>query len=176
MKAYFVRHGQTNYNILNLCNDNPKKDVHLTELGKKQAEKIRDLIKNVKLDLVIISELPRAKETALIITENHNVKFKIEPRINDRKTGFDSKPVSEFFKALESDIFNLKFNDGESFQEEKIRIHSFLDELKIYNYENILVVSHNEVMQVINGYFNNLTDEEIWKTKIDNCHIFEVEI
>ncbi len=119
MKVFFVRHEQTNYNILDLCNDNLVKDVHLTDLGKQQAETIANKLKNIKLDLVIISELPRTKETALIITKNHQVKFEIEPRINDRKTGFDSKPVSEFLKAVEPDIFNSKFNNGESFQEEK---------------------------------------------------------
>src|SRR3989344_8115425 len=137
MKVYFVRHGQTNYNILDLCNDDRTKNVHLTDLGKQQAEVVANKIKSVKLDLVIVSELPRTTETASIITKNHQVILKVEPRINDRKTGFDSKPVSDFFKAIEPDIFNLKFNKGESFQEEKKRVHSFLDELKTYNYKNI---------------------------------------
>ena len=176
MKVFFVRHGQTNYNVLDLCNDDTTKDVHLTDLGKQQAEIVRNKIKNIDLDIVIISELPRTKETASIITKNHKVEFKIDSRINDRKTGFDSKPVSDFFKALEPDIFNLKFNDGESFQEEKKRVHSFLEELKLLNYGNVLVVAHSEILQIINGYYNNLSDQEMWNTKIDNCQVLEVDI
>ncbi|MCK5319768.1 histidine phosphatase family protein [Candidatus Parcubacteria bacterium] len=176
MKIFFVRHGQTNYNILDLCNDNPTKDVHLTDLGKQQAEIVGDKIKNIDLDLVIISELPRTKETNSIITKNHQVEFKIDSRINDRKTGFDSKPVSDFFKALEPDIFNLKFNNGESFKEEKQRVYSFLSELKSLNYKNILVVTHSEILQIINGYYKNLSDQKMWNTKIDNCQVLEVDI
>lgn len=176
MKVFFVRHGQTNYNVLGLCNDNPNKDVHLTDLGKQQAEKVADKIKNIHIDLVIISELPRTKETASIITKNHQVEFKIDSRINDRKTGFDSEPVSNFFKALEPDIFNLKFNDGESFQEEKKRVHDFLRELKSLKLEIVLVVTHSEILQIINGYYNNLSNQKMWSTKIDNCQVLEVEI
>jgi len=176
MKLYFVRHGQTNYNVLDLCNDDSTKDVHLTKLGKKQAKIVAKKVKNIKLDLVIISKLPRTKETASIITKDYPVEFKIEPRINDRKTGFDSKPVSDFFEALEQDIFNLKFNNGESFQEEKKRVFSFLEELKNYNLNNILIVTHNEILQIINGYFNNLSDQEMWNTKIDNCQVLEINL
>ena len=174
MRVYFIRHGQTNYNVLDLCNDDLTKDVYLTQLGKQQAEIVGKKIKNIKLDIAIVSELPRTKETALIITKNHQVEFKVEPRINDRKTGFDGKPVSDFFEALKPDIFNLKFNNGESFQEEKKRVFSFLEELKSYNLNNILVVTHSEILQIINGYFNNFSDQEMWDTKIDNCQVLEV--
>lgn len=176
MKAYFIRHGQTNYNVLDLCNDDPIKDAHLTELGKQQAEIVSEKIKGIKLDAVIISELPRTKETASIITKNQQVKFIVEPRINDRKTGFDSKPVSDFLEALKPDIFNLKFNNGESFQEEKKRVFSFLEELNNYNFTNVLVVAHGEILQIINGYFNNLSDQEMWDIKIDNCQILEINL
>ena len=174
MKVYFVRHGQTNYNVLDLCNDDPTKDAHLTELGKQQAKIVGEKIRDIKLDIAIVSELPRTKETALIITKNHQVEFKIESRINDRKTGFNDKPVSDFLEALKPDIFNSKFNNGESFQEEKKRALSFLEELKSYNFTNVLVVSHSEILQIINGYFNNFSDQEIWDTKIDNCQVLEV--
>ena len=174
MRVYFIRHGQTNYNVLDLCNDDLTKDVYLTQLGKQQAEIVGKKIKNIKLDIAIVSELPRTKETALIITKNHQVKIRTDPRINDRKTGFDGKPVSDFFEALKPDIFNLKFNNGESFQEEKKRVFSFLEELKSYNLNNILVVTHSEILQIINGYFNNFSDQEMWDTKIDNCQVLEV--
>ena len=174
MKVYFIRHGQTNYNVLDLCNDDPTKDVHLTELGKQQAKIVGEKIKNIKLDIAIVSELPRTKETASIITDNRPIEFKVEPRINDRKTGFDGKPVSDFLEALKPDIFNLKLSNGESFREEKKRAFSFLEELKNYNLTNVLVVSHSEILQIINGYFNNFSDQEMWDTKIDNCQVLEV--
>lgn len=176
MKVYFVRHGQTNYNVSNLCNDDQTKNVHLTELGKQQAEKVARKLRNTKLEVVFISELPRTKETAKIITKNRNIVFQIEHKINDRKTGFDGKLVTDFFDALKPDLFKLKFNNGESFQEEKKRVFSFLKELEDLNHSVILVVTHSEILQIINGYYNNLSDQEMWNTKIDNCEILNIEI
>jgi len=146
MKIFFVRHGQTNYNVLGLCNDDPSEDVHLTDLGKSQAKELANRFKNIKFDLVITSEFPRSKETASIITKSH--KFKIDPRINERKTGgFNNKTNSDFKKALEADILNSKFTDGESFEEIKKRVVSFIEELKTYTYSNILVVTHGQVLK-----------------------------
>ncbi len=175
MNIRFVRHGQTNYNILDLCNDDPSKDVHLTKLGKQQAEQVKTKLSNIKFDAVYISELPRTRETAEIITGNQKITFQVEPRLNDRKTGFDSKPASDFFNAIKSDIFNLRLNGGESFQEEKNRIYNFLEELKKTTYQTILVVAHSETLQIVNGFFHNLSDEEMWKIKIDNCEVLEFE-
>ncbi|MFC1627051.1 histidine phosphatase family protein [Patescibacteria group bacterium] len=176
MKAYFVRHGQTNYNVKKLCNDDPTKDVHLTKLGKQQAKTVADKLKNIKLDLVYVSELPRTRETADIITKDQPMDFIVEPRISDRKTGFDSQPESKFFDSIKPDPFNIKLNDGESFQEEKKRVFSFLEELKGLNAKSILVVSHSEILKIVYGYFHNLSDEEMWEKHIDNAQVLEFDI
>lgn len=176
MKLSFIRHGQTNYNVKDLCNYDPTKDVHLTDLGKKQAKIAAEKIRDKNFDIIFISELPRTRETADIINIYHQVPIKIFKDINDRNSGFESKPVAEFNKAIEKDKFNLKLNNGESFQEEKERIFNFLESLKRLSYNSILIVSHMETMQIINGYFNNLNDKEIWNIKIDNCQILEFSI
>jgi len=38
MDFYCMRHGRTNYNDLGLCNDDPGRDVYLTETGIAQAQ------------------------------------------------------------------------------------------------------------------------------------------
>ena len=52
----------------------------------------------------------------------------------------------------------------------------FLKELNNLNYKKILVVTHSEILQIINGFYNNLSDQEMWDTKIDNCEILNIEI
>ena len=42
MPLWFMRHGETNYNRLGLCNDNPQRDVHLTDTGIRQAAQAAD--------------------------------------------------------------------------------------------------------------------------------------
>jgi len=176
LKLYVARHGQTNYNVLGLCNDDPKKDVHLTKLGVKQSEELAEKLRNKKIDLIIVSELPRTRETAEIINKHHKAPILVDKRLNDRKTGFEGKPVSEFQKAVEPDRLRLKFGDGESFLEEKERVLSFLEDLKKVEANSVLVVTHSEPIQIINGYFKKLSDEEMLATKIKNCQLLEYNL
>ncbi len=171
MNLFTVRHGQTNYNLDRLCNDDPAIDVHLTNKGKEQATTVSEKLKNTEFDSIIISELPRTRETAELINKGRNIKLIVDPRINDRKTGFEGKKVIEFIETIKDDLFNKKVNNGESFQEEKKRVFKFLDELKESKKDNILLVSHHEIIKIIIGYFNKLSDQEIWNLRIDNCGI-----
>ncbi len=66
-----MRHGKTNYNILRLCNDDPKREVHLTEKGSTQAEDAANKLKNVPIVRIIVSELPRTRQTAEIVNQYH---------------------------------------------------------------------------------------------------------
>jgi broad specificity phosphatase PhoE len=177
MKAFFMRHGQTNYNVKNLCNDNPSKDVHLTNLGKEQTKKAAELFKDKNLDIIFISEFPRTKETADIINKFHNKTIIVDGRINDRKTGgFDGRPSSEFLESIKEDMFNIKPVSGESFQDEKKRVVSFLEDLKKTEYNAILVIAHQDTIQIVSGHFNGLSDKEMYDLKVDNCKIVEFNI
>lgn len=173
MRIFTVRHGQTNYNIKHLCNDDPQINVYLTDEGKKQARIVAEKLKNIKFDLIFISEIPRTRETAGFINKHHDLELKVDIRINDRKTGFEGGTTHEFNEIMKDDLFNKKLEGGESFQEEKARVFSFLEELCNFNCENILIVSHHEIIKIITGYFNKLNNQEIWDLKITNCMVGE---
>ena len=70
MKIYIVRHGQVPHNALKQYNTT---DEDLTDLGIKQAEELRDKIKDMKFDVIICSPLNRAKHTAEIININNKI-------------------------------------------------------------------------------------------------------
>jgi len=176
MIFFFVRHGETNYNVDGLANDNPAKNVYLTPRGIEQAKVVADKLKYKKFEIIFVSELNRTMETAAIINQCHNAPIRVDQRINDRKTGFDGKPVKEFYKAMEKDIFNTKINDGESFQEEKERLHSFINDLKKLSHDSVLIVTHGEPLKIIHGYFENLTDSQMYEKRFDNAEIFETNI
>lgn len=176
MKIFVVRHGQSVYNLKNLVNDYPEKDVHLTSLGINQSEDLARKLKDRKFDVIFVSEFPRARETADIINKYHNILINVDPRLNERKTGFDGRLESEFEKAVEKDRFHIKPKNGESWQEEKKRLFSFLDDIKKNRYESVLVVTHGDNMLIIKGYFKKLSDQEMWNLSYpDNCEIIEYE-
>ena len=66
---YFVRHGQTDHNLL----EGPDKgdhtaDISLNEMGKNQAKTIAPLIATLPIQIVVASPMKRAQETKDIIT------------------------------------------------------------------------------------------------------------
>ena len=78
--VYFVRHGQTVWNVENkICGAT---DIELTELGHQQAVETgkRILDEGIKADEILYSPLIRAAETARHISEVTGIPARMEPR------------------------------------------------------------------------------------------------
>lgn len=58
MKLYIVRHGQTDWNAKGIMQGNT--DTTLNQIGRKQAERIREELKDIPIDICISSPLGRA--------------------------------------------------------------------------------------------------------------------
>lgn len=80
MKIYLVRHGEVDHNLYGLYN---REDEDLNEKGIKQAEELKESIKNIEYDFIISSPLSRARHTANI--ENKNIV--IDDRLKERDPG-----------------------------------------------------------------------------------------
>lgn len=62
---YIVRHGQTNWNVLNKIQG--QADIPLDMIGISQAYELKKLVCPLSLDLILTSPLKRAVKTAEII-------------------------------------------------------------------------------------------------------------
>lgn len=175
MKLYVARHGQTNYNDLGLCNSDPTTDVHLTEVGTKQAENLANKLKDVKIDQIFVSELKRTKQTADIVNQFHDVPVNIDARLNDNRSGYEDKHFSEYYAALDSsnNKWSVRLNDGESLEDVKERVRSFLDELKAKSYSSVLVVTSMVIVQAIYGILGNRSNQEAWDFEVDKASCTE---
>jgi probable phosphoglycerate mutase len=175
MKVIFVRHGQTNYNLQSLCNDDPTVNVYLTELGQQQAQIVAAQLKTVPIERIIVSELPRTYQTAIIINQYHGVKIEVRSALNDIRSGFEGQAVHKYFAAIAHDVLNAKANNGESFMDYKRRVETFLTWLKQQTETVILVVAHEETMRIFKGYFHQIADENLRQMRFENCAVLEVE-
>ncbi len=178
MKAYFFRHGQTNYNLSRLCNNDPGVDVHLTELWIEQATSLVPFFRWKILDKVYISNLPRTKQTTEIALSEATYDLEMEPRIYDRITWFNGRSADEFWSALWHDILNAKMPWCESHHDVKLRVHSFLRELASNKgwLKEICVVTHTEIMKIITGYYQGLSNTDTWNLQIEQCKVLEIQI
>ena len=170
MNLYVIRHGRTNYNELGLCNDNPDVSVYLNETGKQQAQVAAEQLRQVQLGRIFVSPLPRTHQTAEIINQYHHLPIEMHTDLADIRSGFDGKPVNDYFAAIAHDPLNARVNNGESLLDHKKRVMAFIHWLLQQPQKNILVVAHEETLRVFVAYFEvNIPDDHLRDLHIANC-------
>lgn len=164
MKLYLVRHGQTDWNMLD--KKQGRTDVPLNETGIKQAEKLRDEIGNMKFDVCMCSPLRRAYKTAEIIV-NGRCDIVVDERLIERSFGeFEGTFDDEWEKLTgKADIWDRRLNFAEkgmeSSKEILARARGFLEDIKgKYPVDfNVLIVSHGALLKALHfeivGYDDN---------------------
>lgn len=171
-----MRHGQTTYNLLGLCNDDPRDDVRLTELGIRQAEEAAETLKDTAPEQIFVSELWRTRQTADIVNRHHGVTITALPGLNDIRSGFNNRPVAEYFAATGHDRLHLRINGGESLLDYKARVLPILDWLRGQPWRQVLIVAHEETLRVFVAYFHGLPDEALPGLAFGNCEVLSFEL
>lgn len=174
MKVFIVRHGQVPHNALSQYNT---ADEDLTELGIKQAEELRDKIKNIHFDIVISSPLLRATHTEYILT-NYDNDIITDERLRERSCGTLSGQPLEVTNREEywNYYSNIQYGINENIQEFFKRVYDFLDDLKTKDYKSVLIVAHSGVSKAFSGYFEGIKDGKFLNRGLKNCEIKEYEL
>jgi len=170
-----MRHGETNYNQLGLCNDDPRRDVYLTKTGIRQAERAAVRLRDKPLRHILVSELPRTRQTAEIVNQYHHVPISCVPALNDIRSGFDGRPVADYFAAIAHDPLHARIHGGESLLDHKYRVSNFLDDLRSTQRDAVLIVAHEETLRVINAWFRHLPDSSLREQHFGNGEILEFD-
>lgn len=170
MDFYCMRHGRTNYNDLGLCNDDSGRDVYLTETGIAQAQSAAHGLRGAAFKRILVSPLPRTRQTAEIVNRYHAVPIEVHADLADIRSGFESKPVSDYFAAISHDPLRARVNGGESLLDHKQRVLRFIDWLRVQGDETLLVVAHEETMRVFIACFEGgIEDARLRDIHIGNC-------
>lgn len=170
---YFVRHGQTVWNVEDkICGST---DSPLTEYGRKQAEEAGNKIisEGIKADEILYSPLSRAKDTALIISDITGIPAKEEPRLFEQNFGKweGTSPRNGAAFTADKSQFVYSYDGGESMLKLCHRVYGLLDEIVCQNDKVYLLVAHNGISRVIHSYFNDMTNEEYAAFGIKNCEV-----
>ncbi len=146
-KFIFVRHGEAEHNVNNICSSTIEDEYHLTEKGKEEAQLAASQIK--KADAIYVSPFIRTKETAEIIAENINFekeKFIFDNRLVDYNFGdFNGKSYLDYLEYDKKHLttYETKIPGGESFLDAKKRFGEFLYEIDSkHSNQTIVVVTH----------------------------------
>lgn len=174
MKVYIVRHGEVPHNALKQYNN---ENEDLNENGIRQANELKEKIKNINYDIIISSPLLRAKHTAQIINVN-NKKILINDKLKERDPGdLSGKPLTV---TNRDEYWNynttIRYGTSENIREFFKRIYNFLEDLKKEDYMSVLIVAHSGVSKAFNGYFEGIKDGMFLDRGLKNCEIKEYEI
>ena len=186
---YVVRHGESESNVY--ARENPDKPAShfgefgssLTQKGREQAQKLAQRLAHVQIDAIFSSKLNRAKETAEIIAQSHNLPIITNQVLRER---FFGEPMSnvkkkEIEKALdkltEEEKFAFKyFPNGENGHDVVKRFKEFLCEvIPTYQDKNILLVTHGYVMRSFLIYEKFAKYDELPSGCIKNGGYFVIE-
>lgn len=85
MRLLLVRHGITQHNINGHYTG--QTDAPLSELGKRQALAVAKYLADEKLDVIISSDLQRARDTARAIAHHHNLPVLEDPDLREISMG-----------------------------------------------------------------------------------------
>ncbi|OHA88681.1 MAG: hypothetical protein A2741_02280 [Candidatus Zambryskibacteria bacterium RIFCSPHIGHO2_01_FULL_43_27] len=150
----FVRHGESEHNVLNIATSDPKAPYRLTGKGKDEILKVIREIKDKDIDVIYSSPFLRTKETSTLIAEKLLISENIieDKRLGDFDFGdFDGKPFAEFleYEANNMDTYDTPIRGGESYLDAKKRFGDFLYEInKNHKDKTILVVTHGIGLEV----------------------------
>lgn len=160
MKLYLVRHGQDTLNKRGGWSQEP-----LTEEGLMEVESLSQKIKDIKFDFIIASDLQRTVQTANIIRSR--LLFSTEIILDDclrevnngLLAGMDNDLALERFPGLFWNTLEWEesYPQGESPSQFYERISKWYENflLKHHNSSNVLLVTHQGVIEALLCIINN---------------------
>ena len=130
MKIYYVRHGQTDWNLARKMQGG-ETEKELNSTGIEQAKQTKKELENAKYDIVICSPMHRAIQTAEIINKDRNVPIITDERIRERKLGEleGNKVTDETEKKIWDYNLNYQIPNGENIHDFEKRILGFFNEI-----------------------------------------------
>ena len=163
MRLIITRHGETEENRAGIIQGHLP--GVLSDLGKEQANKLAERLKDEKIDLIISSDLDRALDTAKAVREFHpDVDLVLDERLRERFLGkFQGKTVEEIkiprgvkfsdFVKVEDGV-----EDGDVFFN---RAKEFVGNVLERTEENILLVGHDGICGAVIGNLLEGRDSEL---------------
>jgi broad specificity phosphatase PhoE len=157
MRLYFVRHGQSEANVLGVISN--RGQIHpLTDLGRQQAAQMAQSLAAVPIVNIYSSPLLRAVQTAAIVSAALGVPFEVADPLREPDCGImegrsDDAAWAEHQRVwnawLEGHNYDERIEGGESFNDMRARFVPFVDRLVAEHGETahrLLFISHGTLI------------------------------
>ena len=177
MNIYLLRHGQTDENRKGSYYGNL--DISLNAVGVNQGNKAKSFFYDIKLDKVYVSDKKRTLEMAKLVLGQKDIGIIQDNRINETNFGdFEGKTYEEIKRIYPKECLCWKENwkefvppGGESYIKLCERVKSFMEHIKMLEFNNILICAHSGVIRAIYCYIMNENIDLFWKFGCKNGDI-----
>lgn len=166
---YLVRHGETFDNAARIMQGQSQGELNAT--GIRQAEEVRDKMKDAKIDAFVSSDLHRSIQTCEIIAKPHNKEVATTVLLRERDWG---SMTGKFIPDLPKDPKDWP-DDVESIPRLKARAQNFLTWIKVtYPGQTVLAVGHGIINKAIQSVYFKKPMNEIMR--MDNAEVRVLEL
>ncbi len=165
-----LRHPEAESNLTGVLASGPEeggRNSSLTERGLVEAAELARHFKQEKPDLIFSSPYERTRHTAEIIAEASGAELVIDKRLEEINAGvFNWQKIEEhkafFSEPLEE--FTKRPSGGENLNDVRERMLDFIREINLnHNGKNILIISHQAPLWMLEAGVKHLTNEESLK-------------
>lgn len=153
---FLIRHGESESNVSKVNNSDRSVSNPLTLRGQEQVKEAAKILESKQIDLLIYSPFERTKATADILAGALGLspaQVIVDERITEIGLGdFDGQSNQSYqdFLHKQGKDWSTEDMNGESWQTVMKRVGDFLYDINTrYKNKNILVVSHNAPLQML---------------------------
>lgn len=158
MKILLIRHGETTGDLEDRYGG--AYDDHLTDKGRQQLQQTAARLEGQQIDVIFVSSLIRARESADIINEMLNTRIEVMDGLRERNYGVlggltKAEALEKYPEAvaMHKDPTNTD-PEGESQSDFTERVLSTFESLKENGYDSVAVVSHGGPIKTIMRHLN----------------------
>ena len=142
---FLARHGQSLFNVDGIVNGDPARDRGLSPLGAREAGRLGSQLSGISIDLCVISEFPRARETARLALAGRAdlVATVVDAGLNDVQIGdLEGESLDAYRAWKHAHPRDAAFPGGETLGDAARRYADALERLVARPEATILCVCH----------------------------------
>lgn len=149
-------------------------EAALTEKGYKQAVELSTFFSGKQIERIITSPFKRAIESIQPLANSLNIEIEQDNRLSERI--LSEKNLPDWSEKLHRTFLDhdLKFEGGESSLDAMKRIVELVEEILKDKSDQIVIVTHGNLMSLLLNYFNTNFGFNDWKN-LSNPDVFLIE-
>lgn len=171
-----VRHGQSELNVSQRVNGDPRVRVGLTEQGMAEAEALRVQLAGLELELCMHTRFGRTLQTAEIAVGRREVALELEPLLDDVDVGeLEGRSIDDYRAWKRVHARGDDFPGGESLDDAALRYARAYERLLARQEQRILIVCHEIPVRYAVNAAAGSDDLDGPAHEIRNCvpHLFD---